>query len=274
MAVTNLDELKSVLFRDAKQWWFYSNVCGAGVLVLGIIVLVTNQGNVFFALGTGVFVGATAYLRWISDNKKGVAETVTRRFEMNDGLGWAVDERELREIVTDGPNEAEAALATDKFRDYYASSSGIGLLRMLENLEESARWSKRLSKEVSDWVFWGTGIVIALAIVSLILALRSTVALSLADRIGQVVITMFIFLFSDGYLRLAFDYRAFANKARDVELLAGAMTKRASINEADAITLLNDYQVARAQSPLIPESLYKRASKRLNALEQKRDSKK
>ncbi len=268
----NVENLKTMQFKVAKRWRAISISCGAGVLILGLVVLFANQASILLALAAAALVGVSEYYKWKSDNIKGAAEALLRRFELHDSLGWAISQREIRDMLADGPDSVKAAVDSPEVRTYFASGSGVGLLRMMENLEESSFWSKHLAKEMAKWVFLVAVLIIALALTILVLAFQYTATQGGSGRIGQVIISILVFLFSDGYLRLAFDYRAFADKANDIELLAIEMQKRSAIGESEAILLLQDYQLARSLSPLIPDKIYELRESKLNDLWARRNA--
>lgn len=266
MSQENVEHLKTVQFEVAKRRWAIASISGFCVLVLGVIVLFTDRWNLLLALLAGGGAVVDAYFRWRSDTMKDAAESMLRRFEMHDALGWPVSQRELRDMRIDGPKSVRIAVESPEVRTYFASTSGVGWRRALENLEESAWWSKHLSKRMAALLFWVAVIVISLGFSILILAFQSTTAPGTAEQVSQIVIALLVFLFSNGYLRLAIDYKTFADAAQQIELQAEQQLKRDVTEETEVILLQHDYQIARAQSPLIPDRIYRLMEPALNEL--------
>ncbi len=272
MAGVNVENLKSAQFEVAKFWLMLSTICSVGVLVTGIAVLFVDQWSVLLALAAGVFGGLNVFFAWQSDNMKEIAESMLRRYEMNNSLGWGISRREINNMLVLAPKSVIAAAESPDEKEYFASTSGIGLERLVDNLEEDAWWSKHLANEMAKWVGLLSVLVTVLAFVLLIVAFQSSVAQTAADRIAQVIISIVVFMFSGGYVRLAFDYRDFALKSREVEMQAEQLRRSPRMDETEAIKLQQDYQIARSIAPLLPTWNYKRMQGRLNGLWPQRNS--
>ena len=105
-----------------------------------------------------------------------------------------------------------------------------------------------------------------LAFITLIISLQSSLSQTADEIIAKVIISVIVFMFSGGYVRLAFDYNLFANQADKTEEDAFQLCSEKNVSEIQAIKLLHDYQIDRANSPLIPSWLWKMMNKELNEL--------
>lgn len=272
MAGTNVENLKTVQFEVAKRWLLLSTICSTGVFVAGIAVLFVDQWSVLLALVTGLLGALSAYFGWQSDAMREKAELTLRKFEMYDGLGWGISRREINNLLASAPKSVVAAVESPEVKTFYASTTGKGPTRLLENLEESAWWSKHQANEMARWVGLLSALIAILGLVILGVAFQTGVGQTAVDSIAQVAISIVMFMFSGGYVRLAFDYRGFALAAKEVEMKAEQLRKSPPIEETEAIKLKQDYQLARSGAPLLPEWNYNRMKNRLNALWAQRDA--
>ena len=109
-------------------------------------------------------------------------------------------------------------------------------------------------------------IVFSLAFVTLIVFLQSAPSQSTSDIVAKVTISVIVFMFSGGYVRLAFDYNLFANQAQEIETRSYHLRQEGKLLETEAISLLHEHQINRANSPLLPNWLWRIMSKELNEL--------
>ena len=100
---------------------------------------------------------------------------------------------------------------------------------------------------------------------TLIVALQRGVTQPVSTQIARIVITVVVFMFSAGYVRLAHGYYTLSMQADRIDGRAHNLLQ-ADLTEIEAIKLLHDYQILRAIAPLLPSWLWKWREKELNAL--------
>ena len=84
---------------------------------------------------------------WRSDSVKGVADSLHRKLELEDSFGWSISNAELSDIIADAPfTEAALHSSQEHGAKFFASGLPVGSKRGLANLEESAWWTKHLSR--------------------------------------------------------------------------------------------------------------------------------
>lgn len=270
MQHVNLEKLIQAQFDTSKFWLMLATICGIGVLVINVFVTVANLYSTMLAVVAALLSVLYVIFLWRSDRLRDNAESTLRKFEMHNSLGWEISNREIANLLALVPNFVKkAARSTEKY-DYFASTKNHGAGKLLENLEESAWWTKHQARRMAQYVGIFGVAVFSLAFITLIISLQSALSQTTADNIAKVTIAVIVFMFSGGYIRLAFDYNLLASQADRVEDQSCQLRKDSNILEVEAIKLLHDYQILRANSPLLPSWLWKMMQDELNMLWEKR----
>ena len=185
---------------------------------------------------------------------------------MFDGLGWPVSAKELSDLlVTVSRHEREQAHEEPE-QSYFASKAPQSAQRLLENLEESAWWTKHLAGSMAFHTSLLCVAVFVVAAITLVVTLQSTASQTTADTVAKVTTSIVVFIFSGGYFRLAFEYNQFSRGAEQIENQANFLLQRKDFPEIQATKLLHDYHIIRAGSPLLPNWLWKYRRGDLNEL--------
>jgi hypothetical protein len=262
----NLEKLMQAQFDLAKFWLTLAISSGIGILLIDILVIFFGKLGFVFAFLAALLVVFDAVFIWQSDKLRENAEITLRKFEFFSALGWEISPRELANLLAAAPKSVKRAARSDEKYSYFASDKNKGPKKLLENLEESAWWSKHQAKRMSKYVGSVGGAMMFLAFITLIISLQSSLSQTADEIIAKVIISVIVFMFSGGYVRLAFDYNLFANQADKTEEDAFQLCSEKNVSEIQAIKLLHDYQIDRANSPLIPSWLWKMMNKELNEL--------
>lgn len=262
----NLPKLRQALFDAAKGWQLTATVCDVIILLINIVVMITSQLSEFLAVAAILLTVLNVFFLWRSDKLREEAEATLRRLEFYNGLGWAISRREVSNLLASSPKAVKQAAYSSEICEYWTSTSVESPLKLLENLEESAWWSKHLARRMAQYAV-GAGLVTFLVVlITLLLVLQSPAAQPASDMIAKVIILVVLFVISSGYVRLAFDYDQFARAAEKAETQAVQLQENPGLAEIEAIKLLHDYQIDRAVSPLLPSWLWRLVEKDLNEL--------
>ena len=265
MKKINLEKLMRAQFDLAKLWLMLATSSSIGVLLIDIVVVIVNQWVAFFAFTAALLTVLNSVFLWRSDRLRATAETWLRKFEMDKSLGWEINAREIADLLAAAPRSVKEAARTDEEYEYFASTRNVGPKKLLENLEESTWWSKHQARRMSKYVGAFGIIALVIAFITLVISLQSALSASFSDSIAKIAISIIVFMFSGGYIKLAFDYNLFANQAHKIGEKAFQLQED-EISEVEVIKLLHDYQIDRAGSPLIPSWLWKIVGKELNEL--------
>ncbi|KAA5538589.1 hypothetical protein FYK55_27260 [Roseiconus nitratireducens] len=198
---------------------------------------------------------------------RGIGQGLRRKIEMQDGFGWEISGRELSDLVARCSRSVKSgARKFESDEPYFASKESPGAKRGVENVMESAWWSKHLS----ETMLWICITVIGLAILGSIAALVVSI-LTITSQvnlvaISRIVTSVLLLGLSLGLLRLAIGYFAFSARAEEIEKRAESLLNEKKLNQTESIKLVHEYQLARASAPIIPEWIWKWRRKELNEL--------
>ena len=178
----NLHKLKKIsakTFRKAKRWYLGYILCQFGVLIFAVLSIFSDLGANKSAVIALLGVLATEFIRWRSDFWKSHGEWAKRKLEIADGLGISVDSKDIADwlamqskgFLDDVSNEETQGSEFD-------SAESPGAKRLVENTQESAWWSKHLSRRMVGYLV----VILVLIVFTAISALTISIsALKSAD---------------------------------------------------------------------------------------------
>jgi hypothetical protein len=261
----SLQQLKRIVaktFRKAKRWYATYLACQIAVLVFAVVSIFAQLNPNLSALFAFLGVLATECFRWRSDWWKSEGESAKRKWEIVDGLGIAVDSRDVADWLAARPSGFLDDLTTDEIRgSEFDSGQPAGPLRVLENTQESAWWSKHLSRRMVVCLCALLLLVVIGAFAALTISIGELKAANLqrsgavVQNVGGIICAVLMFVFSVNLIRLLADFAAFASIAEDI-LRRTADLKRPTVEERDALSLMHDYQTARNSAPLLPTFIW------------------
>ena len=252
-------------YLASAKFWFYTS------LLLKAAIFVLGASAVFFSFFSGghAFSGGSPFhrfgsSRWRSDDFKGTAEKIKRQLEEHDGFGWNISESDLANVMAECPKRFLATLSHEQLAgSVFASGTGKGPRRAVENLRESAWWSKHLAKITATGLKLIILILFVGAISALLVSIKTVADRAVLANIAKVVTSTLVLGFSLGLLRLLQSYLVFSQKAGDAEQKGERLLKE-EVEAVDAVRVLSSYQMARASAPLLPTFVWKLNKDRLN----------
>ncbi len=261
------------LYDRAKGLWGVAYALQLGVFGVGITL-------VFFAAShwVGILLAAALCLSVASEivllrfeAAKGIAEELLRKLDLRDSFGWGLDEAEMRDFLARSPSRLTEGLTTEDLGErYFASGQSIGPERALENVQESAWWSKHLA---SRMVLWCAGAALVLLIGPIAVLVASILATADPEKLSlitQVAVSVLMAGFTFGLLRLAFAYYSFSRESDRAVVRAESASRRllaeGSVSLERALRVVQEYHLARTVAPPIPSWLWRRNQDRLNRL--------
>jgi hypothetical protein len=261
----NPEAVRNTLFAKCKWWLGIALSLKAAVFVGGALTILLSVGSGFAPIVIGLVAAASELAMWRSDWVKGIAETLHRKLDLEDSFGWRITNADLRDLLARIDIDL-SDLAEPTEANYFASKSPPSDQRALENLQESAWWSKHLAE--SMWKIC-LGAICALIVGCILLLLTSVHAVkdqAVLSEVGKVVTSAILLIFSLSLLRFTVGYFLFSKKAEKAEERAKTLVATSSVGNIEAIKLWQEYQLARASAPLVPTRIWKLREKRLNAL--------
>lgn len=249
-----------VYFEIAKQRYSAALVCR--LLVFGVSILNLFKGFYEYSrLATLLLIPISEYLTYLSDKNKSLAETLLRKLDAQDSFGWAISNAEVSDVIVNCPPNIKKFQSKD---EYFASQQQSGARRAVENFQESAWWSKHLAQRMGNYYLIGTVASLLILIIVIFVAITTTQNISALSILANVLMSAFLLIFSLGLLRLMNSYYKFSNTAEKVEKSAEQLLLIPNINESDALKMMFEYHLARANAPLLPTWLWKSMSNNLN----------
>jgi hypothetical protein len=262
--IANWEFLLSTLVDQSKRWWGIAVACQVLVIAISFLVVLTSIPAQLATLVAGGLTITYTLCQWRSDRLKRVSDSVKRKFEMHNGLGWPITSKELSDLLAAVSKDVREKAKQPLSQNYFSSKEPQSPRRLLQNLEESAWWTKHLAGSMARITATICAVVFAMAAIAMIIALQSAPTQTTAESVAKITITVIVFIFSGGYFRLAFEYYRFSGESEKIEERAHAFSEQQDIVEVEAIKLLHDYQITRAGSPVIPTWLWRIRQKGLN----------
>lgn len=253
-------------FRLAKFWFGASLVSKALLFILGAV---TIFGSIYPLFGTLIVFSMTilsevSILR--SDHLKKIANSILIELDLFDSLGWKIASTEISDILARTSGKIRKKAEEDYGDNYFASREAQGVKRALENLQESAWWSKHLSFFMSYFCLAFIIILLILSIVALIISVHTALNVEIRSNIAKVITSTVMLIFTVGLFRLFIAYYNFGKAAEHCEKHVINCLRQNNCSEIDTIKAFNEYHLARNASPLIPTWAWKLKQENLNNL--------
>jgi len=252
-------------YRKAKRWYKAYLVCQVCVLLCTVVSILARLNSNFVAVIAFLAILATEGFRWRSDHWKSQGEWAKRKWEIVDGLGIPLDRKSVADWLAAKPEGFLADVTPEEIQgSEFDSRRPRGPLRLVENIRESAWWSKHVSKRMVVFL----GAVLALVLVAAFITLTISIAAlkdakveqsgALVQNVGGIICSVLAFVVSINLIRLLADFREFALASKDIlERCDQALGSTAVLEERDAFFIMHDYQIARSSAPLLPTFVWK-----------------
>lgn len=258
LGIEVLETLVNRAYDRAKRWAGAVLILQSGLFFSGVLAIFWPFLTLAYPwlavplalLGTWISARASKY--------KSLAEGAKRQHEYVAGFGVKPSLRELANLRQNLQKQlSPEAGALLKAGITYASAEPHGARRALENLSESAWFTKHLAAHCVQWVA-ATFIITLLIAISLLLWAVAEVSGTAAGAIAaKSFAATFTFLISVGSIRSWVGYAKLERKADKIDGDATAMLVSAEPSVFEVQRLLTEYQVTRASAPLIPTWIWK-----------------
>lgn len=244
-------------FLIAKRYWAAAvgvklAIFGLGIWTVFLATSPTYLPQVILALAI-----LSEILQLRSDVIKGQAEALLRTLDLCQSFDRQFSEADKRDIVASIPRKLRKQYATAQMADLYFASHQVEVPRSaIENLLESAWYTRRQAATMAVLYFLLIVGLVVLSIVALIVAIREIGDPQIIDQIVRVVTAWLLLIVSLSMLRSAWSYFKVYQSSQKTEIACNYLL-RGEITEADALKQWYEYQLARATSPLLPEWLWR-----------------
>lgn len=266
MENVNLRSLVEAQFAVAKRWWGSAAICRLAVVIVGVISALVNAYAAWFGLAVALLIVAYVLMQWHSDHLRNTAESILRKLEMYDGLGWPITPKEISDLLLTVPRSVKAQARTPESENYFDSMAAKSSRRVLENLDQSTWMTRHQGRFMFQSVLGLSTAIFAAAFVSLFSLTQNAANQAVTGVVAQIAIAVVVLMFSGGYVRLAFSYSRLASQAERIEEQVEHLLKESDIGAIGVVKLLHEYQIARALAPMLPSWLWHRRQNQLNEL--------
>lgn len=260
-----LETLVNRAYSRAKFWGGTAIILQVVLYVAGIVALVFPEVTLTYPWVALPLALVTADIAGRASKYKGMAETAKRHHELLLSFGEQPSKNQLADLSQVFskaiPKQTHELL---KSGITYASTAALGPKRALENLSESAWFTKHLAgrcETIVRLVF----IITLLIAVSLLLWAASTVSGTTSGMaIAKGVAATLIFLVSVGSIRGWIAYQSLHKKAGEIDAEACRLKEQEEPDPFRVHRLLSEYQLSRASAPMIPTWVWKLHRNSLN----------
>lgn len=235
-------------------------------LVVGTYGLIhpSSGGWVAFALACIALVSASA--RVAGDRLTWQSNAVLRRLDLHDGVGRPIDALEAADFLDSASWVTRRWAQSVEIEPYFGSAALPSPQRLVQNLRESAWWTKRLAQDMARaGVFLTVGLVAAGAL-TLMAAINGLLSPAAADSAAPWLSAGILFVISQSPYQASRRYASLRDGAEKAQERAAALLGARSVREADAIDLAAEYHLVRQCAPVIPTLWYNRRRSGLNRL--------
>ena len=253
----------NICFAKAKFWsmakWLIEVALFVGGVIAVFVPAISHEYPPAALVTALILAGVSAR----TEKLKGLAETLKRDHEYWQGFGRTPSLSRLADlqVCTGKLSEAENQLLRQGL--IFSSDKTAGPARVVENLVESAWFTKHLSGWCRNLFFGVFVISLILSVVLLLITAFSVAQVSSRLAAAKCVSATLTFLISVGVLREWLSFMEFSKNAGEIEAEAERLSHR-EITEFEAQRLLAEYQMIRAAAPLIPTFVWKLRRETLN----------
>lgn len=259
----NLQQASRLLFKKSQHFLTTAFIAGMVVYAASVLSLFAHDplSDLEVIL---VIAGAQilqVYAKYRAFHWFGLADTVRRMHQMEDGLG--VKPASLKLF------EAEAAVGIcDAPSDpgYWFTKLPVGPRRLVEMIEESAFYTADLSERSGNILRVFALCGIALCVVSLVIATRLGVVGTAGEITSHIVVASLAFFLAGDLLIMSSQYFDLRNAARSTLQDARNLLSKGDVSREETTSFAMEYNSAVAQAPPVSSFIYNRNRTRLEKL--------
>jgi len=261
----NPRSLCQAYFSLAKRRARYAFVCKILIFAVGILAIFIPQVAPITPLFVLVLAIAAEFLSRRSDTHKGKAEAWLRKLDGLDSFGWQISDAELSDLLVQSPIKIDNLVIEEALQQaYFASQETQGTRRALENLQESAWWSKHLTERMWQYYAFATALLFILSLIILLVSIYVFDDKNILSSVGRIITSTLILTVSLNLSRSILNYQSFSLKSGNIEATANSLLRNSALQESEVIKLWSEYHLARSSAPIIPTWLWNTMRDRLN----------
>ena len=242
-----LQFLSRALFDRCGFWRRLSFQFQMAIYLLGLVACFIPGLEATAGISTFFLMLTIEVCLWRHESTRREAESLRRRLDLLDGLGWQMSQQEHADM---GAKYGEVSLAKPAEK-YFASTQPPSPMRAIENVIEASWWSERIARSCAHITFSVFLAALLGSIALLVLSLRNVISFMTLDHTAAVVEDTLLAVSSVGLWRFAVGFNSFAHQSRELHYEARMAKQAGSVTESDAIRISYDYFVARGEAPML-----------------------
>lgn len=254
-------------YAAGKFWQNVTIGAQTGIFGLGVLAVFWPTFSPSYPPVAIASVVTLAAIKMRANFLKGQAESHKRVHEYYDSFGGQVPTALLADLEASTPERLSPEKLTELDKGLeFASTSPPGERRALENIQESAWWSK-IGARCTRNILLTTFILVAVFAIILLVALslhNNVAAMQAHTAAGKIIAATLLCVFSFNLLPGLWGFHRFAIKAQEVDADCERKLSESEIIPLEAFRLMAEYQIARASAPLIPTFIWKFKKVKLN----------
>lgn len=251
-------------FAHAKRLWTIANLLRFTAIIFGAWAVFLAKPTLYLPQILFVIAIAAELFQWRSDVIKTRCESLLRKLDLCRSFDMPISPADKRDIVSYLPKPLRKQFSDTELPDtYFTSSEPPSPRKAVENLVESAWYTKQQASIMAGVCIVLTVAVVATALGALIITSNEVQSVATRANISKAVTSWLLLIFSLGMFKHGWAYYKLAERSGQT-YNTGEHLLRSEIAEADAVKQWYEYQIARASSPLLPEWLWKLKQDALN----------
>ena len=253
------------LFSSAKTWFAAAQISRIAAVIVGLAALYPAIAP-FVPFAVFALTAFAEALTWRSDRIKSLAERALRLLEVQNGLGIEPPPGDLADIAAEAPTKIREAAKKAGGDSYYAAAAERGPIRLLQNVQESAWWTKHVANSMFKITLCTMIFLATVSLAFLITSINLAVSAQSLTVLARVVSAALMLVFSLGLFRMTIGYNILVERARTAESRAAAAETAEGTDTVTALRIVHDYQLSRAGAPVIPDWIYRVRTAALNEI--------
>jgi hypothetical protein len=248
MADNVIRSISAGLFERAKSFWVTAMFSKAAIAVMGLAAAYFHDATTYLAMAILAFelIASLAFYR--ADQLKSEAEPILVRLDYEESMGWKIPESSKLDWVADFQEFEPLGARVRNAQPYFAQTGPTGVATLRKNILESALYTRTISKNARTVVF----VLFALLLLTFLALLITGTFELLAtphEPAPALITDALIALVTIDLLPLALRYGELADAAMKLRRHLNPVT---AMTESNIIPAVVEYQVSRANGPLLP----------------------
>lgn len=253
----NLRSINKNRFTLAKRLWTASNSLKLLMFFVGAASVLSPRPYPYVPQVLLALAITSEIVQWRSDVVKGNSEALLRKLDLCRSFQKDISEADKRDIVASLPRKLRKKFDEAEPLDTYFESDKLpGPTKAIENLIESAWYTRKLTESMVLICVALTAFLLLVSIYALIITSRELTDANTRETVSKVVTSWLLLIFTLSLAKNAWLYSKLSQRCQKVET-AGEHLLKGELTEAEALKQWHEYQIARSSCPLLPDFLWK-----------------